>query len=458
MGLTRYQATALENVPAFVAEQFQHCLADAPSTACQSHLPDGGRSLQAGIDTAANGKDKHQHLQVRLLQTASSAPWDAAAAAAIASFGHSLQPNAGHVADTMPCIHDRITVELNYCQSWLRVAFLYDLQRPAICPDIILLPSTDQTPSASPPDTPVSVGSSEFDPSWKELIAPLGEYSPKDSSWALKVLQRLLDLYKEHHHRDVASFYMDRIRFEYGCWKDHQVQQNSIGFEGRVIYTPSPAPHEVLFRIPVHIHDNLPKQLQTHGIHGCLVVRYTIPRRKEDSSDVLDVSVTCHLDDPWGRLAATFQLPPLVKTRSLVDYVATVTKKLASEVLAQYGISFGATSFGKALTHTFKSQVIEYTPITYEYITFLFELAWVHTPETLPNALGTSAPSKPQLATALVSCHIPPEFPCESLNIQLMSPLHFDSPNGTSLRRTQWRQWRPRTSNLAVSDAVQEWK
>ncbi|KAJ1963438.1 hypothetical protein H4R35_007248, partial [Dimargaris xerosporica] len=116
MTLARYQSTTLENVPVFVAEQFQHCLAEASPTFCQSHLPDGGRSLQA--DLAINGSD--HHLRVRLLQTASSAPWDAVAAAAIASFRHSQEPNADPGVATMPCIHDRVTVELNYCQAWLR--------------------------------------------------------------------------------------------------------------------------------------------------------------------------------------------------------------------------------------------------------------------------------------------------------------------------------------------------
>ncbi|KAJ1988540.1 hypothetical protein H4R33_002386 [Dimargaris cristalligena] len=361
--------------------------------------------------------------------------------------------------------HDQVIVRVEYCQSHMDVTFLFDLTDPERTPDIIIPPTAHlpRLPRVRPfrptwpqltrsvSTTPVALSTSSLNP----------DLDTASAQWTVKVLANIRRELAHHHHQALRDFPLERIPFEYGCWKDQ------VGFEGRVVYSTAPPdstnripkPTQVLLRIPLLLPKPVEARAKPQGATpvpaGSLWVTYTIPSdlNSKTTNDVADVTATCALRPPWLQLTKGVQLPPLVKTRSLVDYVKTLTAALARKMITAIQPIYDRLLFGKALVDKCRNQVIEYDSPVYSYVTILGEVPLTDSDLTA----GTTTTTVP-MATALVTCRMSSHFPLDPMTVRLTSPLHFADAQSHHLFSQPECQWQPSDIQKPLSAALKEWQ
>ncbi|KAJ1913659.1 hypothetical protein IWQ60_009127 [Tieghemiomyces parasiticus] len=409
----------LEKLPADIAVQFRPFVASPEASFTDNlrsmHIQDTptNSGQRTGVDNAApvSGPSTNIPGRPRLVRT-----W-----ASVATPPSKVQVSTEPSTSPPVALHDRMVIQLNFCRSQVEVMFAFDLAYPDFPPDVILSPSSFKPPLH--PDHP-------FNPAWAEVVKGVDVYRPQNTAWVAQVLMRIASLYK------------------YGCWKDDSA------FEGRVIYGDRWNPVEVLLRIPLYLTDPLaPGAGKARSPAGTLWVTYEIPPDIPKASDVQDVSATCALKKPWLEWTAQAKIPDLVKTRSLADYVGTLVKVLETQIVETTKSKYDGSAFVQELARRYKAQTIEYDRRTSRRISFMFEMS-------LADGAGPAAPSPSILVpvvVALVHCEVPPQFPHEPMEIQVLSPIQFMDRNDHLLYGPATQAWRPHAPETTLTDGVHQW-
>ncbi|KAJ1968409.1 hypothetical protein IWQ62_001262 [Dispira parvispora] len=336
-----------------------------------------------------------------------------------------------------PPPHDRVTIRITYVQGLLDVTFIYDLRDLNFPPDLIVTPVYEPTKITLTGKQPIFA--------LDTLVTRMERYTDTDELWAVRCVYTLYHLYKEFHHRQLGSFYVDRIRYEYGCWKDNP------RFEGRMVYTSDGTPSQVILRLPL----NLPeKNASTPTEVGTLWVTYGVPSSSVPTNEVTTVSVRCTWHTAWRTLGDATTLPVLVKTRSLVNYADSILSTLVRQQTTQVPPpppprpALNRKAFVKHLAHVCKRQLIEYDPVQCNALTILIEIPKL--PDN-PNSV----------AAAVVTCIVPRDFPSQPLEIRLSSPLYFDSWSSCTLKSSPLLPWKPSSNSVSkasLSRVTMEWR
>ncbi|KAJ1651247.1 hypothetical protein IWQ61_008141 [Dispira simplex] len=340
-------------------------------------------------------------------------------------------------ASSTPLSHDRVTVRITYVQGLLDITFIYDLRDLNFPPDLIVTPVYEPTKITLTGKQPLFA--------LDTLVARMERYTDTDALWAVRCVHTLYSLYKEFHHRQLGRFYVDRIRYEYGCWKDNP------RFEGRMVYTSDGTPSQVILRLPL----TLPERNTSNSTEvGTLWVTYGVPSSPVPTNEVTNVSVNYTWHPAWRTLGDSSTLPVLVKTRSLVNYADSIMSILVRQQTTQVAPApqprpvLNRTDFVKHLAHVCKRQLIEYDPVQCNALTILVEI---------PKLPDSGNP----VATAVVTCIVPRDFPVQPLEIRLSSPLYFDSWNSSTLKCSSLLPWKPSSnsvSNTSLSRVTLEWR